>query len=220
MAAYLTKQGFEVIQLYDQAATKEAILAELQDNLKYKVKREDRVLFFFSGHGYTETTGDTDWGYLIPYNGKTPSTYIGMRDLQTISEQLGTAKHQLFILDSCFGGLLGTRSGGVDPSIPNYIAEITRRKARQVLTAGGKDQEVPDRGPDGHSKFVGCLLKALEKGDANLNSDGFITFHELGVYVLSCAASSIATPGIGTLPVGDELGEFVFTAPQGTRTAL
>ena len=47
MAAYLTKQGFEVIPLYDKDATKEAILSVLQDDLKYRVKREDRVLVFW-----------------------------------------------------------------------------------------------------------------------------------------------------------------------------
>lgn len=218
MAEYLIRQGFQVTPLYDKAATREVILSVL-DNLKYNVKREDRVLVFFSGHGYNETIAGRDWGYIVPHDGKNTATYISMEDLQVVSQKMGTAKHQLFIMDCCFGGLLGTKSGGVDPNIPNYISDITRRKARQVLTAGGKDQAVLDKGPDGHSYFVGCLLKALDRGDGNLNADGFITFPELSTFVQSCSATRYSTPGIGILP-DHEMGEFVFAAPQGTRTVI
>jgi uncharacterized caspase-like protein len=107
-----------------------------------------------------------------------------MEELQTQSEKMGNAKHQLFIMDACYGGLLGTRAGGVDPSIPNYLREVTRRVARQIITAGGKDQQVVDGGPGGHSVFTAYLLEGLRDGLADANGDGFVTFSELAAYLV------------------------------------
>ncbi|MBD3341745.1 MAG: hypothetical protein GF353_21750, partial [Candidatus Lokiarchaeota archaeon] len=83
MADLLRSQGFEVITLYNQQATREAIISKMQDYIARKVKRNDRVVIFFSGHGYTENYGNEDYGYIVPYDAKTKSaTYISMSDLR------------------------------------------------------------------------------------------------------------------------------------------
>lgn len=201
MAALLKTQGFEVIALYDAQATKTAIIAKLQNYFAPRVQSGDRVLVFFAGHGYTETLGEKDWGYIVPQDGGSESaTYISMEELQTLSEKMGSATHQLFIMDACYGGLLGTKSGGVDPTLPNYLSAVAKRVARQILTAGGKEQEVLDGGPGGHSVFTGVLLEALQQGLADLNSDGYITFAELCSYVVPRASNNYQTPAPGILP--------------------
>ena len=43
MAEFLKSQGFEVITLYNQKATKEAIISKMQDYIARKVKKNDRV---------------------------------------------------------------------------------------------------------------------------------------------------------------------------------
>src|SRR5205085_10574026 len=84
-----------------------------------------------------------------------------------------------------------------------------RRMARQMLTAGGANEEVADNGPNGHSVFTWTLLQGLE-GRADLNSDGFITAAELAACVgPSVSALSHQTPAFGNLP-GSEGGEFIF----------
>src|SRR5207248_2687687 len=81
--------------------------------------------------------------------------------------------------------------------------------ARQMLTAGGADEEVADNGPNGHSVFTWTLLQGLE-GRADLNSDGFISAAELAAYVgPGVSALSHQTPAFGNLP-GSEGGEFIF----------
>jgi hypothetical protein len=55
---FLRSQGFEVMTLYDEQATKTEIIAKLQNELAPRVKKDDRVLFFFAGHGYTEELGE------------------------------------------------------------------------------------------------------------------------------------------------------------------
>jgi len=89
-----------------------------------------------------------------------------------------------------------------------------RRTARQMLTAGGADQEVADGGPNGHSIFTWTLLQALE-GKADANGDGVITATELASYISPVVASlSRQTPAYGSMP-GSGGGEFVFElAPE------
>jgi uncharacterized caspase-like protein len=98
-----------------------------------------------------------------------------------------------------------TPQGG-DPR--KYLEEVTRRGTRQMLTAGGADEQVADRGPNGHSIFTWTVMQGLE-GRADLNSDGFVTASELFSYVGPAVSSlSRQTPAFGNL-VGSEGGEFV-----------
>lgn len=215
VAAFLISQGFEVIPLYDHEAKKQRIISEMQ-NLGRILTNNDRVLVFFSGHGYTEEIGGQDWGYIVPFDGGGDSaSYISMEELQTLAKKMGKARHQLFIMDSCFGGHLVTKGGhGVSLNHPNYLREITNRPARQIITAGGKGQRVVDNGPMGYSVFTGYLLEALQIGNADLDGDGYITFQELASYLTPRASNSYQTPASGYLP-GHGAGEFIFRSPKG-----
>ena len=214
MAALLEGQGFQTVTLIDRQATREAILGAM-GRIARSVQEEDRVLFFFAGHGHTEELGGEDWGYIVPYDGKSSSeSYLSLDMMQVQSRRMGAAKAQLFIMDTCFGGLLGARGGEIPDDLPNYLAEVTRRRSRQIITAGGRDQQVVDGGYDGHSVFTGHLIQSIQDGLADLNGDGYITFAELTSYVVPAASNSYQTPAPGYLP-GHALGEFVFRSPRG-----
>jgi tetratricopeptide (TPR) repeat protein len=114
------------------------------------------------------------------------------------------AKHVLFMTDACYSGIAATRGG-----VQNYLQEVTKRNARQVITAGGADEEVADNGPNGHSIFTWTVMQGLD-GRADLNNDGYITASELAAYVGPIVSSlSRQTPAFASLP-GSEGGEFVF----------
>ena len=220
MEHFLKAQGFEVISLYNKHATRTNIISKMQSYIAPRLKKNDRVLIFYAGHGYTEHLGGKDFGYIVPHDGGSDSaTYVSMETLQSQSSKMGNAKHQLFIMDACYSGLLGTRAGAVDEGRPDYLIEITRRTARQIITAGGKDQQVLDGGPDGHSFFTGYLLEGLEKGMADNNGDGYITFSELTSYVVPKATNPYQTPSYAMFP-GHGLGEFVFASPRGATQRL
>lgn len=200
--------------LLDGEATRERILGTLGDVLSdsAKVKRDDRVFVFFAGHGVTrKLPNGRSLGYIVPVDADTTnyqSQAISMTNFQDISEAI-PAKHALFVMDACYSGLALTR-GGPPPSgdLRKYLQEVTRRSARQVLTAGGADEQVADQGPNGHSIFTWTLLQGLE-GRADLNTDGFVTASELFAYVGPTVSSlSRQTPAFGSMP-GSEGGEFV-----------
>jgi tetratricopeptide (TPR) repeat protein len=96
------------------------------------------------------------------------------------------------------------------------MREVSRRIARQMLTAGGMDEQVADNGPHGHSIFTWTLLQGLE-GQADLNGDSVITASELAAYV-SPAVSGVSkqTPAFGSL-AGSEGGEFIFEPNENTE---
>lgn len=216
VGAFLEGQGFRVTQLINEQATKSAIIKAMQNDLARRVNKNDRILVFFAGHGHTEELANEDWGYIVPYHEENQSSadYISMEELQTLSRKMGRAKHQLFIMDACYGGLLTTRGvAAVDVDIPNYLQDVTRRTARLIITAGGKDQQVLDEGPDDHSVFTGLFLEALEKAMADINGDGYITFSELTAYLVPRASNAYQTPALGYLP-GHGQGEFVFHVPR------
>ena len=221
----VTRFGFKagnVTALYDGEATRANILRVLNDKLAdaKKVRRDDRVVVFYAGHGGTrKLTSGRDVGYLIPVDAALAdfaSDAISMPQLQEVAEAI-SAKHVLFMVDACYSGLGLTRGGGAG-STANFLADNARRLGRQMLTAGGADQQVADDGPAGHSVFTWTLLQALN-GKADLNGDGVITGTELAAYVApSVAAIARQTPAFGSLP-GSEGGEFVFELPA-DREAL
>jgi len=215
VASKLKAQGFQVTELHSLKARKQDILEALYQTASI-LGPDDSVFFFFAGHGASEHVGSETFGYLVPSDGTNSSSYISNDDLQSISRRMHAARHQLFILDACYSGLMLTRSGGVDPSISNYIEEIQSRTSREVLTAGGGNQEVLDSGKDGHSVFTSALLRGLA-GEADFNKDGFITFPELEAYIAPMASNAYQTPSAGVLP-GHAGGDFVFLSPLG-RTA-
>lgn len=223
IADYLRAQNYDqVITLYDQQATKQAIIAAMQNQLAPRLKSNDRVLVFFAGHGYTETLGGKDRGYFVPYDGETQSAgYISMEELLSLADYMGNARHLLFIMDSCYGGLLGaeTRGSLVNPDTPDYLSNVADRVTRQVLTAGGKGQEVVDGGSKGHSVFVDAILEALADGKADMNRNGYITFAELSDYVMQRASNRYQTPLASVLP-GNQGGEYLFRSPLSRAARL
>lgn len=204
----------QVIVLKNEQATRNNILAAFHDRLADdRTGRNDRVFVFFAGHGATrQLASGRDLGYIIPVDSD-PKEFatdaIAMTDIQNIAESL-QAKHVMFVMDACYSGLGLTRGG---PSSSAFLRENARRSARQMLTAGGADQQVADAGPNGHSVFTWVLLQALA-GKGDLNGDGLITGTELAAYVApAVSAVSQQTPAFGSLP-GSQGGEFVFQLPD------
>jgi hypothetical protein len=215
LATALQSHGFQVTLLTGAQSTKHNILQALY-SLSRDLQPDDHIVFFFAGHGFGETpsNGKPRRGYIVPYDGADYASYISSSELEDISENLDAAHHQLFLIDSCYAGLIHTRAANPDePSDPKYIQNLNERNSREVLAASGQDQETPDSGFDGRdSYFVNALLEALS-GQADYNHDGYITFSELQTYVVTRASNRYSTPAYGAFP-GSGGGEFIFLSPH------
>ena len=175
----------------------------------------DRVLIYFAGHGQTmDLPGGGVKGYLLPYDADESELYLtslAMDELEEIS-LMSKAKHILFLIDACYGGIATAAYRGFTiPESPNYINKITKNMGRQIITAGGKDEKVVEKAKWGHSAFTKNILNALKLGNGDLNNDMFITANELAIYIsdkVTIDSDYQQTPQY-TKMTTDE-GEFVF----------
>lgn len=170
-------------ELYNEEATKENILKTLQGDLS-KAESEDAIFVFFAGHGFTQTgIGGEDVGFIIPHDGslEDDAMYknISMVELRDNISKTLKAKHIFYVMDACYSGtLLAKRAGSKEITADYaYLKSITASPVRQVLTAGGKKEQVLDGGPNGHSVFTGRIIEKLEK------VENYITASDLGLYI-------------------------------------
>jgi uncharacterized caspase-like protein/Tfp pilus assembly protein PilF len=183
MAETLKGMGFdEVVELYDKDASYRRLYAIFKDYLPRKVGRQDRVVFFFSGHaGSTQDMHGKELGYLVPSDAQiaNASKAVTMDDLKEFSRRV-MSKHVIFFLD--------TGISGWDVTPPQQLSlegrispeDDTEKRAIQVLTAGKKGDAPPNQ--EGVSPFVQAIIKGL-KGEADADKNGWLMASELAAHV-------------------------------------
>lgn len=217
VARYFGAQRYQVTPLIGaQEATKQKV-ADAVRAIAGKITERDRFVFFFAGHGKSRRTEGVDVAYLVVPGGRDrndAASLISTGDIVDYSRSLDKARHQLFIFDSCYAGLMGqfqTRAVGDPPQFDSeafLVKDLAARRVRQYLSAGGEDQEVLDNGPGNLSWFTYFLLKGMEPGVASRRASGLITFSELASYVQALSANPKHTPAFGSL-AGHHGGEFL-----------
>ena len=200
----------KIVTLYNKDATKEQIMKLLTVQLPKEIGKNDSLFVFWAGHGNQELTPEGEIGFLIPYDGSADEVYrnVTMTEIRDTVSRIVPAKHVFYAMDACYSGLLTTRAVDSKPRRDlAYLKEITKERVRQVLTAGGRDQQVLDGGPNGHSVFTGRLIEILEA------SGDFITANEIQsilkerVFNDAKGRGYVQTPSFGSLSGN---GDFVF----------
>jgi hypothetical protein len=212
----ITNFGFptdHVRLLVNTAAGRRDIMSAYLSYGQAATAPNDRLLVFFAGHGFTCAGSRGEIGFLVPHDGNPAdlSTLIRWDEL-TYNAELIKAKHLLFVMDACYGGLILQR--GISAGSMRFLKDMLLRPVRQVITAGKADQVVADSGGPrpSHSVFTGYFLNALD-GKAATN-DGVITANSVMAYVYDKVSKDIhshQTPHFGFFD-GD--GDFIFQAPS------
>ena len=143
--------------LCDQEATKANILDEL-DDFRKKIKHEDRLLIYYSGHGHLEGSQ----GFWIPVDAIRDkiSSYIRSAEVRDIIQSID-ARHILLISDSCFSASLLVRGGTRD--INSTLMDWERNPSRWVFISG---KGVVSDGETGtNSPFAKGILKYLNQNE-------------------------------------------------------
>jgi hypothetical protein len=106
----LEEQGFVVETLMNP--TKNRLLNGITDFIDtYGYEQENRLLFYYSGHGHTQERNGSKFGYLVPVDAPNPfenekvfyRKSLKMEQVISWSKQI-ESKHALFVFDSCFSG--------------------------------------------------------------------------------------------------------------------
>jgi TonB family protein len=180
VARALERQGFQVTKVEnpDSAQLDKAFKTFIDE---HGLNVENRLLFYFAGHGHTvkQSYGE-EMGYIVPVDAPNPnrdpagfmSKAMDMQQMELYARRI-QSKHALFLFDSCFSGALFSLSRAV----PDNIGYKTARPVRQFITSGSADEQVPD-----HSIFREQFIEAIE-GEADSNHDGYVTGTELGEFL-------------------------------------
>ncbi len=213
--AALEQQGFVVTLVENPTSTQ--LESAIKDFISSRGQgKDDRLLFYFAGHGHTEKKSyGGDIGYIVPADTPLPDAdragflkkAISMESFNTYARNID-AKHALFLFDSCFSGSIFALSR----ALPAAISYKTSQPVRQFITAGGENEQVPDR-----SIFKQQFVAALA-GEGDSNGDGYITGTELGEFLQTKVVNysrDAQHPQYGKIrdPQLDK-GDFVFVCRQ------
>ena len=209
----LEGQGFNVETILNP--TKQDMNDRIEQFIgDYGFEKNNRLLFYYSGHGYTQERNGRQFGYLVPSDAPNPLTdekgffrkSLKMTRILSWAKEI-ESKHALFVFDSCFSGSV-LRSRAL--SVPEDISYSTSKPVRQFISAGSADQPVP-----AESVFRPLFIRGIN-GKADLDGDGYVTGVELGMYLQKEVPTyeSGQTPQYGKIrdPYLDE-GNFVFQIP-------
>ena len=215
----------------------------LTKTLLAEVKENDRLVFYFAGHGIALNGNDGPQGYLIPQDARLGDvmTYFPMPKIETALTQL-SCRHCLVILDCCFAGAFCWSSTRKLCPVAEVIHKerydrFIEDRAWQVITSAGCDQYANDvlnlrdqRGTHAtktqHSPFAAALIEALS-GEADIYpsardeqpaGDGVITATELYLYLRDCVELETEAQNTRQTPGLSNLknhdkGEYIFLVP-------
>lgn len=168
----------------NEEATRSNIMSALSS--LNDIERNSQVLFYFAGHGETMSLSNGgEMGVLLTYDTFTNNLFatgLRMKELSVVS-YLIAAKHQLFMVDACYGGLAAVSTRSLSRQTQRYLSHLLSADARQIITAGGKDEKVIAKAIWGHSAFAKVLLDALGKELGDMDRNGLITAQELAAYM-------------------------------------
>lgn len=205
---------------YDQ------LLKAMKEFEKMGKNPDDQLLFYFAGHGVKDINSD-DRGYVIPADAPTQEDEKFLDRTFELDYFLSCAerivsKHVLFMFDSCFGGTIFETQKGEPVEFSRNIETATTNKARQFITSGAAEEEVPD-----DSRFCEIFLDAInpslpEADCCPHGGDGYVTFDELKMYIETEMVERRAktSPQFGShkykemLTPGFKEGDFVFQVPK------
>jgi len=185
------------LTLYNQEATRANIHAKLKE-LRKKVKAQDNLVIFFSGHG--EVDGEV--GYWVPVEAD-PEKDWEFIETSALKNRLNAINsfHTFLIVDACF-------SGSLFATYRSVKAGYETKRSRLGLAASHSRERALDGTPGENSPFAEKLLKRLRDNDGSLSAQKLATDV---IEEVQAATRGKQTPVFKHLDVrGDDSGQFVF----------
>ena len=201
-----------IITLLNERALKSDLEKYFESWLKNNVSKDSTLLIYYAGHGAPGLKGNK--AYLVPWDGDPnypEKTCYPLDSLYASLDKL-LAKEIIVVIDSCFCGA-GGRSVMAKGTRPVYISVENPMLASGnivVLTAATENQIASFYPEAKHGLFTYFFLKGL-RGEADLDSDGWIELKELFDYIkpkvtkIACRMNREQTPVIS--PPAETLGK-------------
>ena len=231
--ALIQDNGYDpqkVITLTEKDATVERVRSVLGTDLPRKVKKEDMVMIYFSGHGAAEasTRGESADGtekYLLLADAQSANLYgtaLPMSEFARILGRIPAAKI-LLIMDTCYSGAVkypGSDRGSAIKSLTgegapasklsdDYLGRLAGTEGTVVITAARAGEQSMESPRFSMGLFTHYLLDVL-KGKADANADGITSLTEAFGYLVDNVAKESKEMGVVQRPVmkGEVSGDF------------
>ena len=185
-------QNGNIITITGRKATRAEIRGIFDTELNEKVKENDRLLVFYSGHGESRKSKGSrpEKGYLTTYDTKHKGreidwqTMLEMDEFIPYIEERISAKQILFLIDCCFSGMIQKSSEYTERVMNRGTSDMRRaakKKSRQAYTAGGRDESilVASNVRPPVSIFVETLRRTLEQIDPREYPEEFLAASKL-----------------------------------------
>jgi WD40 repeat protein len=197
------------VELLAQDVTLARLNTLLTETLPGRVNPDDRLLFYFAGHGIALEGEEGPAGHLIPQDARPEDekNFLEMTQLHDALMDLA-CRHMLIILDCCFAGAMRwstTRAVYVPPKEIHQerYEHFIQSRACQLITSAAYDQQALDilsgdilntRGDQAeqeHSPFALALFEALAGAadtfpparEGQPAGDGLLTVSELYQFI-------------------------------------
>ena len=166
--SYFKSLGFaerNIELITDERATKSSIEKSLEAWLPNRVKKDSRVIVYYSGHGAPEPkTGDA---YIVPYDGDPNYLEVTGYPLKRLYDNLGKLQvaEVVVLLDSCFSGAGGRSvlAKGARPLV--MMTEGVILSQNMAVLSATQGTQISTSSPEkGHGVFTYYFLKALKDG--------------------------------------------------------
>jgi len=170
---YLKALGFQernIEFITDEKATKSGIEKAIEAWLPNRVKKDSRVIVYYSGHGAPEPkTGEA---YIVPYDGDPNYLEVTGYSVKRLYDRLGKLQAQevVVLLDSCFSGAGGRSvlAKGARPLV--MMTDMPILLQNMVVLTATKSNQISVSSPEkGHGVFTYYFLKALKEGKKTIS---------------------------------------------------
>lgn len=194
----------EIIFLKNEYATEESIRYFMDSYFRKKLKSNDRLIFYFSGHG--DTAGGAT-SYMLLGKAIADEFYHDAVPLSMIREWAAylPAKHILFLIDSCVSGYGFEPHKGNQSSDEGLLNALGGAGSRHVITAGSGQETISD------GWFTEAISIALKKQNSK-----FFTSFDFYSNIYDYLTIKAANQGLSVHPQMFNLdykknGSFIFT---------
>lgn len=226
----LNDGGFDHVYIASgKTVTRDLIEDYVRNKLPQWFSTEDRLLFYYSGHGADSggRTGYMQFSEAQPGNFAGPQV-LAINDVEDWCREV-QMNHLLFIFDCCASGLAFAPRSGSDSAHNKMIETLSKNGSRTVITAGTADEktfEVVFSKGRGNGVFTRAFLNAVETGKADKEKDGFMTIGEImeqskkEVAHFAVNYERSVSPRLWELEPNHYRGTFVFLNPEAKNLGL
>lgn len=162
-----------IVLLVDRGATKANILAYAK-SLFAKAGKDDRVIFYFSGHGGND--------FFAPYDsGDSWDSYLFFDDVKSMFRG-AKCSTKLMFADACFSGGMKGKEDHIEANITREQQDALSNMNIAVMMSCKEDECSIEASALSHGVFTYYLMEGLS-GKANTDGSKYVTIRELFYYV-------------------------------------